>query len=197
MAAISRRILLQLATAGSTAAFLTPHATATAGASRPNLITSVETSPGAIDAYIAKTHFAGIATLPDIQAEYRSVIPIFPLVLPAKWSFPADPGLSAPDSDTLWERGNGVAAAYMIWQKAVATEAYERQKRGDSDQRDRHLDILEMAYSTEVRKAVIIDDGNVFIDGGKQSGSAAGTQSPLKAARGGDFAPMRAFLRMD
>ncbi|GAA4479347.1 hypothetical protein GCM10023171_04700 [Microbacterium panaciterrae] len=146
---------------------------------------------------MTRTRFSGFGTLFDIQEEYQNAVPIFPLVLPANWSFPTNLEVGAPDPAALWERGSGVATAYMIWQIGIATDAYEGHTRGDSARKDRCLNILEAAYATEVRKAVLIDDGNVFIDGTRKPGSAAKSQSPLQAARDGDFAPMRAFLRMN
>ncbi|MBN9158398.1 MAG: hypothetical protein JST25_12870 [Actinobacteria bacterium] len=197
MVAISRRALLQLAAVGSTAAFLTSNATAASGASTPPGLPSVETSSGAIDAYVSKTRFSGIATLLEIQEEYRRVVPIFPLVLPANWSFPDDPGLGAPDPKMLWERGNGVVAAYLIWQSAIVNEAYEGHKRGDSGQKDHFLNVLEAAYATDVRKAVILDDDNVFINGTKATQRTTASRSPLQAAREGDFAPMRSLFGLN
>lgn len=194
---ISRRTLLQVVTVASTTAFLIPNATAAFSASAPAGLPSVETSPGAINAYMAKTRFSGFGTLSDIQEEYRDAASIFPLVLPTNWSFPEDPGQTGADPKALWERGSGVATAYMIWQIGIATDAYEGHTRGDSARKDRNLNILEAAYATEVRKAVLIDDDNVFIDGTRQHASATESRSPLQAARDGDFAPMRAFLRMD
>lgn len=191
MVTISRRTLLQLATAGPAAALLISEIPAQATTGIANLPPG-EATPGAIANYLKKTQVSGMARLAEIQTEYRNATAIFPLVLPDGWTFPPDSGLSDPTPGAFWERGMGVSAAYLNWQRAVAAAAYAGYQKGDSKTTKHYLDLLEAGYDTDVRRAAIADPDEKFT-GGHSDGTGSGSEGPLKAARNGDFALLRQF----
>lgn len=193
MFTVSRRVLLKFVAVAPVAAALLPKASFL-GKPVTSSLPPVETAPGAIDAYLARTKFTGVVQLPEIRAEYLSAIKMFPLVLPDGWNFPSDPGLLDRVPGAYWQRGRGVSEAYMIWQRAVAAEALEGHQRGDIQHTERHLDLLERGYATEVRKAALEDPDNVFMSGDSgPNGTRTGSQGPLAAARNGDFAALQHF----
>ena len=188
MVAISRRILLQLAAVGSTAAFLIPEASAQGDVVSSDL-PFVEITPGAIENYLKETQHKGMARFTEIQTEYRNATTIFPLTLPDGWTFPADCGLSDTSPGAFWERGMGASAAYFNWQRAVAAAAYAGHRQGDTTSAKRYLDLLEAGYATDVRRAALSDPEDIFTGG--HSGQTKG--GPLVAARNGDFKLLQHF----
>jgi hypothetical protein len=113
--------------------------------------------------------------LEGIRAEYRAAIATFPLKLPTGWVFPAESSLRDPDSNALWERGNGRAEAYFFWQRSVASEAYRAHLRGDDALAVSYLDVLENGYDTTTRRAVLNDPNNDLV------------LHAIRPARGRDF----------
>lgn len=179
---ISRRAALRVAAIGG-AGLLIMRPDAAFGAVSP---TSIEAVPGGVDAYLAASPTTGITDLAGIHAEYREAAAAFPFELPPGWTFPPESSLrdiqtSSESSETkaVWERGNGAAEAYLFWQTAVATAAYEAHLRGDQTGVDSLLDTLESGFRSDVRRAVLEDPADELI------------KVDVAAARSGDFASLK------
>ncbi|MBD8478950.1 hypothetical protein [Microbacterium sp. CFBP 8794] len=128
-------------------------------------------------------------TLEQVWAEYKDAIARFPLALPSGWSFPADSALRSAVPDASWEVGSGESEAYLVWQEAVAFAANEAQSRGDLDEADRMLSLLEAGYSSNTRKRALEDPNQIImtdaLDAARDDERGADYESLLQAVAAG------------
>lgn len=184
----SRRTLLQMTAVGTGMLFV-PNFASSDIHNDKQANADIESSPGAINRYLAKTKAVGITSLEGVEAEYAKAVESFPFVKPDDWSFPTSSGLTDPEPGTQWDRGFGAAIAYLLWQSAVAVAAQKAYLAGDRAVADRYLDVLEAGYLSPVRRAVLDDPDDAFISGpaDKSTAQAANNKAPVASARGGDY----------
>ena len=186
---VTRRTLLQVVTVGS-GVLLGSLIPTSANAAAPLA------SAGAAVPVAGQT--AGTAAFTDIQgvwAEYGEAIANFPLALPEGWSFPAESAMRNSEPDVQWEVGCGNTEAYLCWQRAVATAAHEAHQRGDHDEADRLLDLLEAGYDSPTRRAVIKDPDNAFLAMAVRPARSA-DGAARGSATGGDFSTLMDAVRV-
>ncbi|MDQ1124948.1 hypothetical protein [Microbacterium trichothecenolyticum] len=142
--------------------------------------------PSEVPEYVEKTVGSGFTDLAGIHQEYREAVASFPFPLPDGQQFPPESSLNddAPTSDAVrrrvvWQKGSGVAEAYMYWETATVVAASEAQDRGEFIRAQALLDTLEAGYNSDFRRLVLIDRGNEFV------------RTQVGAARSGDFGPLR------
>lgn len=138
---------------------------AAAAEARPGPVELLSTTPIPADDYVARfSDMSGQPYGPEgadaVNAEYREAAQSFPFTLPEGYAFPAVArfvGRSLPDG---WQRGDGVAEAFIFWRQATATAAFNDHLRGDQQAAEVHLDALAAGYDSAVR-AMFVEDAEL------------------------------------
>lgn len=129
----------------------------------------LDTAPISVDEYVARFSEPtgrpyGTDGLDEVNAEYREAAQVFPFALPDGYAFPAESWLRGRALPDGWQPGDGVAEAYIFWQKATATAAFNDHLRNDQAAASAHLDALTAGYDSAVRAMFVDDDDLAYLD---------------------------------
>lgn len=86
----------------------------------------------------------------EVEDEFHAAAAAFPLALPERYTWPTELSRSL-GTVTEFERGTGVAEAYLYWEAAHATAAYADHFNGDAAAATAHLEQLVEGYASPVR----------------------------------------------
>ncbi|MGN7948536.1 hypothetical protein ACTJKH_07305 [Microbacterium sp. 22215] len=180
---LSRRSMLRMVAAvgGVIAASASLHALGgqSAAAATSQSATS-DASSSEMNQFVDATRADSFTNLAGVRSEYAEVTTDFPLALPEETTFPSEPTLQDTAPHTLWERGSGVADAFMIWLGLTIAAASQAHSNGQAQQSLQLLDELDEGYASPAREAVLEDAGRYF-------------PAAISQARQGDFAGLLAL----
>lgn len=117
----------------------------------------------------------------EVEDEFHAAAAAFPLDLPAGYTWPT--GLSRSlGTVTEYQRGTGVAEAYLYWEAAHATAAYADSRSGDMVSAVAQVEVLVDGYASPIR--------SMYVDPEEPGTDSEYYRSVLEPALNGDLEPL-------
>jgi hypothetical protein len=117
----------------------------------------------------------------EVEDEFHAAAAAFPLDLPAGYTWPTEMSRSL-GTVTEWQRGTGVAEAYLYWEAAHATAAYAAWRSGDMVSAVAQVEVLVDGYASAIR--------SMYVDPEEAGTDSEYYRSVLEPALNGHLEPL-------